>query len=269
MKIAIYTIAKNEEDNIDGWWQSCRDADSITFCDTGSTDDTKHTMQSVWANAGHPNFQFRDITIAPWRFDFAHNAALALVPADADLCIPLHLDERLTPGWRERIESAYESGAEWVQKYTQRKMPTSLLYPYTYDANTKFMQNRIHARKGYMWRYPTHEGPFPYFDTVELQARVTGDMPLIVQIPPKEGQREGRGDLKMLEYGLQEAPGDVHLLWYYGRELMLQKQFAAGAEVLRDLLKHPDTLSTRHHRDAARFLAICYHNLGGDSGDVA
>lgn len=257
MKIAVYSICKDEEHNIDGWAASCYDADYAVVCDTGSTDDTFKKFHN------HVDYLWK-ITVDPWRFDTAHNVALALVPADADICIPLHLDERLTPGWRARIEKAYvpsvgKSGTIY---------PTSYLYPYEYDPQTRFMQNRIHARKGYVWRYPTHEGIYPYFGTREYQVAVEGQEPLIAQVPPRDGQRDGRGDLRMLQFGLQENPGDPRMTFYLARQLMYEKRWADALEFFRVYLSVPGAGEYKEMRDASRYQAVCYHNLGGDAGDV-
>ena len=40
MKIAVYTIAKNEQQFVERWQQSACDADSLHILDTGSTDQT-------------------------------------------------------------------------------------------------------------------------------------------------------------------------------------------------------------------------------------
>ena len=75
LKIAVYAIAKNEEQHVERFMSSARAADVIVVADTGSTDGTVAALQSAGA-AVH------EIHISPWRFDDARNAALALVPAD-------------------------------------------------------------------------------------------------------------------------------------------------------------------------------------------
>ena len=67
--------------------------------DTGSTDDTVVLLRGKAVDV-------HSISIKPWRFDRAHEANLALVPADADVAICLDLDEVLLPGWRAALERA-------------------------------------------------------------------------------------------------------------------------------------------------------------------
>ena len=45
MKIAIYTIAKNEEQFVEDWYNSAKDADYLLIADTGSTDNTVHIAE--------------------------------------------------------------------------------------------------------------------------------------------------------------------------------------------------------------------------------
>ena len=68
MKIAVYTITKNEEQFIKRWADSCVDADYRLVVDTGSTDDT---IYEALANG----CEVTTITINPWRFDDARNTA--------------------------------------------------------------------------------------------------------------------------------------------------------------------------------------------------
>jgi len=103
MKIAVYAISKNEEKFVERFINSCKDADYIVIADTGSTDNTVSLAKEMGASV-------YDICIKPWRFDKARDAALALVPGDAEVCISLDLDEVLEEGWREEIERVWEPG---------------------------------------------------------------------------------------------------------------------------------------------------------------
>jgi glycosyltransferase involved in cell wall biosynthesis len=40
MKIAIYTIALNESQFVESWYNSAKEADYLLIADTGSTDET-------------------------------------------------------------------------------------------------------------------------------------------------------------------------------------------------------------------------------------
>src|SRR5262245_5720903 len=101
MKVAVYAIALNEEMHADRWADSAADADCRVVADTGSTDATVARLRASGVDV-------HAISIRPWRFDRAREASLALVPADADVCICLDLDEMLLPGWRAALEAAWK-----------------------------------------------------------------------------------------------------------------------------------------------------------------
>lgn len=97
MKIGVYTIAKNEEHFVERWANSAKEADYRFILDTGSTDNTVARATALGVDVAVSS-------ISPWRFDDARNTALALLPADIDICIALDMDEILVEGWREALE---------------------------------------------------------------------------------------------------------------------------------------------------------------------
>ena len=150
MKIAVYTIALNEEDNVQQWYDSAKDADYLLIADTGSTDKTVRLAKKLGIN-------IVKISIKPWRFDDARNAALASLPDDIDLCISLDMDEVLAPGWRKALEELDEDVTQVNYKYTWSwRDPTSRTQP-----QVVYIANKVHARHGYRWKYLVHEVPFP------------------------------------------------------------------------------------------------------------
>lgn len=150
MKIAVYTIALNEESNVEQWYNSAKDADHLLIADTGSTDKTIRLAKKLGIN-------IIKISIKPWRFDDARNAALASLPDDIDLCISLDMDEVLAPGWRKALEELEEDVTQVNYKYTWSwRDPTSRTQP-----QVVYIANKVHARHGYRWKYLVHEVPFP------------------------------------------------------------------------------------------------------------
>jgi glycosyltransferase involved in cell wall biosynthesis len=103
MRIAVYTIALNEEKHVKKWYESAKEADYLLIADTGSTDKTVEIAKSLGINV-------INIRIDPWRFDDARNASLAAIPLDIDYCIALDMDEVLIQGWKKDFPKVLELG---------------------------------------------------------------------------------------------------------------------------------------------------------------
>ena len=111
MKIAVYCIALNEEQFVESWYNSAKDADYLLIADTGSTDGTVEKARALGINVFN-------VGIKPWRFDTARNVAVSLIPTDIDYCIALDMDEVLTEGWREHLERVDAGVTRPRYKYT-------------------------------------------------------------------------------------------------------------------------------------------------------
>ena len=195
MRIAVYTIALNEEKHVKKWYESAKDADYLLIADTGSTDKTVEIAESLGINV-------IKIKIDPWRFDDARNASLAAIPAYIDYCIALDMDEVLVKGWKKDLSKAKEAGV------------TRPIYNYIYGwdkdgrPDLNFDGIKIHARRGYRWKFPIHEAVSPY-KIPEVRARV--DL-TIHHFQDKEKSREQY--LDMLEMAVDEDPKCSRSLYY-------------------------------------------------------
>lgn len=215
MKIAVYSIAKNERTNLAQWQSTTQAADYAILVDTGSTDGTEM-------------YTTHRINILPFRFDEARNAALACVPADADVCISLDMDETLSHGWRAAIEDAWKpfvDCATCALKYSPTEEP--------------WMVERIHSRNGWRWKYPCHEG---LYRSMQRETRRIMIPDLTIFHHPNE-TKPRTNYLEMLAWGLFENPNDLRMLHYYGRELLFHGFRNEAAKHFRKYLrlepKHP------------------------------
>lgn len=138
IKIAVYTIAKNESHFVDRWCDSNKEADLRLVCDTGSTDDTIKKLKDQ-------NVSVISTSIIPWRFDVARNTALNLLPKDIDVCIWQDLDEMLLPGWRQELEKIWEENTTVVN------------HRYRNNNNPWQWHSKIHARHNCIWQGVVHE----------------------------------------------------------------------------------------------------------------
>lgn len=237
-KIAVYAISLNEEHFVKRFYESCKDADSIVLCDTGSTDGTVELARSL-------GIEVYSITVSPWRFDSARNIALGLVPSDIDICVALDLDEVMTPGWRESVERNWKSDITRLQ--------------YRFDNQGEVYNcTKIHKRTGYSWRHLIHEMIEPDPRTKEVWS-ITDD--LLTEHYPDLSKSRGQY-LPMLEAAVKEDPYSSRDSWYLGREYFYTKQWLLAIKEWTRYLAMPS--ATWHHERAfaLRHMGRCYLNLG-------
>jgi tetratricopeptide (TPR) repeat protein len=221
MKVCVYTIALNEEQFVERWYNSVKDeADYLLIVDTGSTDKTVEFAKSFGINVA-------EICVKPWRFDTARNASLALVPADMDYCIPLDMDEIMLPGWRAELEKAYEVKA------------TRPRYNYVWNWNSDgtpgltFGGDKIHARHGYRWKHPVHEVLVP--DRMQEVAFWTG-----ATMEHHADNTKSRSQyLPLLKASTEEDPYDDRNAFYYARELFFYNKFEDASKEFKRHLSLP------------------------------
>lgn len=224
MRIAVYTCMKNERANVDGWIQSCWDADEIVVLDTGSTDGTLQRLREPFIRADDPLVRkpfMRSFfgLVSPWRFDVALNAALTMVHPDMDVCIQLSADERLTLGWRERIEAIWADHSKyWLDRGREPSDVFKIHYNYQFEPELTFLADRCHSRRGYTWRWPFHEALCAAHGQLEDHAWILGD-PLIVQTQNKTVDRMTR-DLDLAVVAVAEWPDCSRMAFYAGRQHM-------------------------------------------------
>ena len=232
MKIAVYTITKNEESFIERWAASCEEADIRLIVDTGSSDNTIDVARRAGCEVA-------SISISPWRFDDARNAALALVPSDVDYCIALDADEVLRPGWRQHLEQVAPGTTRPRYKY---------VWSWNDDGSEglTYFGDKIHARKGYRWKHPVHEVITP------ISEEVQNTVGLEIHHHPDHSKSRSQY-LPLLELAVREDPNDDRNQFYLGREYMFQNQ---NDNARKHLLRHLELSTWKAERSAAmRFLS--------------
>jgi glycosyltransferase involved in cell wall biosynthesis len=239
MKICVYAISKNEEQFVKRFYESAKDADLILLCDTGSTDNTVGLARECGIGV-------YNITINPWRFDNARNAALSLIPPDIDICIALDLDEVLMPGWREEVVRVWKDTT------------TRLQYRYDWSQNHIFNATKIHKRTGYSWKHICHEMIFPDPRTPEVWA--TTDYLLIKHLPDDTKSRSNY--LPLLKAATEENTYNSRDAYYYARELFFVRDYKASIKEWQRYLKMPEAVWYHERCFAHRTLAKCYSSLG-------
>jgi glycosyltransferase involved in cell wall biosynthesis len=234
LKIAVYTIALNEEKFIDRWYESAKNADYLLIADTGSTDNTINKAKSLGINVF-------SISVNPWRFDTARNASLFLIPPDIDYCIQLDMDEILVGNWREELEQAYKDNV------------THPKYDYYFSKDIKFDGFKIHPRHNTIWRYPIHEAPYSYGGIQETHKKYN----FSIEHYPDPNKSRGKY-LDMLKEAILEYPGDARMEYYLGREYYYYKDWKNAYIHLGNAIG----LDWWQKLESYDMIAICAYNLG-------
>jgi hypothetical protein len=234
-KIAAYSIMRNEQRNIFEWAESAREADLLVLVDTGSTDSSVSFARSLKTHTvGGPKVAVCEVAIVPFRFDAGFNAALAHVPADVDICIPLHLDERLQPGWREELTRVWRLGAD---RFT---------FWYEWSEHLTFQHDRIHTRSGWRWEFPAHE------NLTGAGARMDTEVRIVQQ---RDLTKDRGQDSSLIRLGYEENPENPRTVYYWGRQCFYENDWHNGRTVLLKYLKLPDANFDQERAEACRFIA--------------
>lgn len=238
----VYAVSKNEEQFVERFCNSAKDADYILIADTGSTDRTADLAFECGAVV-------HDIYISPWRFDLARNASLALIPRNIDICISLDLDEVLEPGWKEKIE------AVWIPGKT-----TNLWYYFDWGHNIRFPYRKIHSRYGYHWHHPCHED-LRIDGRVEHVTAWCGH--LLVSHHPDPTKSRGQY-MEILEVAVKEDDKDPQHFFYYARELTFYRRWEEAKKALATYLGMQAASNQNERCYAMRLMGKSY----AETGDV-
>lgn len=209
MKIAVYSIAKNEEKFVARWAESAQEADGLFILDTGSTDSTVSLAENLGVSV--KTWEFNN-----FRFDLARNLALDAIPSDFDVCVSLDLDEVLRPGWRSALEATTASRPRYH-------------YAWSVDNDTPrvvFGGDKIHARHGYRWKHPVHEILVPSIE--ETQEWVDLHM---WHLPDESKSRAQY--LPLLQQAVAESPDDERSAHYLAREYFFHGRYEEAAEAFK------------------------------------
>lgn len=243
LKIAVYTMAKNEEQHVERFCATVTGADAVIVTDTGSTDNTVTALQAGGVIV-------RSARIMPWRFDLATNIALANVPDDIDVCVKLDLDEVLWTKsgrpWRDVIEDT------WTQQTTQ------LQYTYVWNwqirgevPGVQFTTGHIHSRAGYYWMHPGHAA-LTYTQGRAITVR-TDDL----QIHHYAVGKSRPDYLSLLELAVHENECP-RTLYYLGREYASRHMDDKAITILLKYLEHKKSAWKAERAEAMRLLGTCF-----------
>jgi len=251
-KICVYAICKNEEQFVDRWVDSMKEADIIVVTDTGSQDATVEKLKSRGV------IVYED-EIRPWRFDTARNVSLDHVPGDVDICVCTDLDEVFEPGWREHLEKV------WTPETKQARY----LYNWSFKADgspdVQIYYSKIHARKDYRWNYPVHE--WLQYLGKEPRTEVFAEGVVLNHYP--DGNKSRSSYLQLLELAVREDPDCDRVAYYLGREYMYRREWRKCIEALKRHLSLPSATWDEERCASMRWIARACYEIGDIAGMYA
>lgn len=178
------------------------------------------------------------IRVQPWSFAIARNTALALVPADVDVCIRLDFDEVLPDNWRDALErSGPFGGVTWID---YQYSPT---FCYRHCVH-------VHPRYGVWWKGIDHE-------SLEFEDAGTRLIDFKITHHPKPNRQTGV--LARLERAARLEPS-ARTWWYLGREYFYAQKWQ---DCITALVTFLDLGAWGIERMAAYgMLADCFLSMG-------
>ncbi len=246
-KVYVYAISKNESAFIDRWMDSVSEADGVIVVDTGSEDDTAAKLRARGA------IVFEE-KITPWRFDVARNSAMSHIPEDADICVSNDIDEVFEPGWREKLENAWDDWCTRARYWFVWEYHPDLAY------QKKFYMEKIHRRHGFQWVHPVHE-VLQYTGAQEDRTVVINDLYLIHKPDPMKSRGQY---LPLLEMSAAENPQDDRTRFWLGREYFYKQLYDKAIATLQDYLKIESAVWPEERSAAMRFIAKSFRAQNKD-----
>ena len=250
-KICIYAICKNEEQFVDKWCESMKEADSIVVLDTGSTDNTVEKLRSH-------GVKVETKIIDPWRFDVARNESLKLVPEDCNILMSTDLDEILEPGWAKPLRE------KWIDGVHQRG-----IYKYTWShldnggEGRVFHYDKIHT-KDWIWKAPVHELLFnTKTNSHDCLPGESLNLFNEIHLHHYPDPNKSRGSyLPLLELRAKENPEDWYGLIYLAHEYFYRGKNVEAINLLKRIVKdYANHYNEVEHASCYLFMGDGYRSL--------
>lgn len=234
LKVAIYSICKDEILNVEKFIKCFSKADYLCILDTGSTDGTWEYLQQ--AQEKYPNLIIKQEIINPWRYDTARNLSLTLVPEDTTIYFMMDLDEIIKENdWMDMIKLAWDPlfSRGYYTYYRQVDKTT--------DAPIQtFQEYRIHNKN---WHYKglVHEQLYNITDTRDFYADESVMVPICVWHYPTNPNRVVY--IELCERGVEEEPMNWLMHLQLAAEYEVHKEYEKAIIEYRKIIAESDTLA--------------------------
>lgn len=246
--LSLCLIAKNEEENIDRFFDSIEGCfDQVVLVDTGSTDKTVEKATARGAEIQH--FE--------WINDFAAARNYAFSFAQCDYVAWLDLDDSLSnrEGFLRFRDDIMGLADYWMARYD-----------YSSDAQGKpvcsFARERVFKRdKGFTWRYPIHEGVVPDSATGPVRIDFASSWHVTHMRTAADLEKDRSRNLNIFSEMDKKGGMDARMRYYYGKELFETGSPAESVGVLVGALKDP-SLEMHDRIVATQYLCYAFVQCG-------
>jgi len=195
MKIAIYSICKNEEQHVEDFIKTVKDFDEVVVVDTGSTDNTVNLLRASGINV-------HVFPVKQEEFDFAkvRNLSKSLLSDDVDWCGFLDFNERFenyNKIWFEDLSSTsviFERYDDFGNEDIRRG----------HEDHIRFIKKDL-----YEWKHAVHEDVFPVTDN-----HTTSVLPIKVIKKIIRTENKEKFYVDICERELKIDPSQLHYYWF-------------------------------------------------------
>ena len=247
IKVAVYAICKNEKDNIEKWLKCFSKADYVCVLDTGSTDGSWELLQSN--QKIYSNLILDQKIISPWRFDYARNASLELVPEDTTMYFMVDLDEIIKEdNWVNNVKMVWEPNfSRGVYSYHRNV-----------DENDNILRTinefRIHSKKWHKYINIVHEALVDENDEKKFLIDICTPISIAVWHYPKADKKTNY--LELCEQDLEVYPDDAVMRLQLCIECEIEHEYDKAEYHYNYLLDHDQNKIQWFE------IARCYTGLG-------
>jgi len=195
MKIAIYSICKNEEENVKDFIETVKQFDEVVVVDTGSTDNTIKLLEEAGIKVHQLN-----MPVEEFDFSIARSYSKSLLSKDVDWCGFLDFNERFenyNALWFNDLDATsviFERYDDFGNGDIKRGL----------EDHIRFIKPEL-----YEWRNAVHEDVFP---VTEKHKTVTLPIKIIKKIIRREIKEEFYVDICKRE--LKKNPSQTFYHWF-------------------------------------------------------
>lgn len=246
--LTVYSICKNEKENLLRFLNSFDEADYVCILDTGSTDGTWELLQEE--SKKRKNLIIGQKEIKPWRFDTARNESMKLIPKETTMFFMADLDEVIKEsGWCQKVKNS------WDPLFDRG------VYAYHRNVNKEtdeiirtIEEFRVHSKEWSSWKNIVHEALINHKGTKYFLRETCTPLDIEVWHYPKE---ENKSILyaELCEQNLEETPDDDLMRLQLAIEYEVLEESKKALQHFLYLIKNATGL-----RDFE--LARCYFGIG-------